>query len=483
MTFPQIDWLAIGPELVLAVGAAAVLLLDVTLRPAFPRLGGLAAMAMAAGIGLAIWQWMAWVPAAGQPLPFGGMVVADRLASSGRLLVLVVAALGLATGWSLLAAQGRRAAEALALMLLGTAGFSLMVSTPHLVMMFLGLEIGSLSLYLLAGFSRRERRSDEAAIKYFLLGGLASAVFIYGVSLLFAGTGHLDLGGQGQLLEGTIITTPAVIILGLALVIVGLSFKVSAAPFHSWAPDVYQGAPAGFTGFLAASAKVGGFLALVRILVTAFGPMSADWEPIIAVVATLSMVIGSLGAIVQDDVRRLLAYSGVAHAGFILTGVMAGGQEAASTVWFYLAVYVVQVLGAFAVVAAVSGPESAGSPLSAYRGLSRRSPYLAATFSVLLLGMAGLPLTSGFVAKFGVFQAAWTAGFGWLVVVAVLTSVIALYLYLRVIVAMYMGEAEEDLPLPGTGSDWVPGVAVFATLLFGLLPGPLLDFASHASPL
>jgi NADH-quinone oxidoreductase subunit N len=173
----------------------------------------------------------------------------------------------------------------------------------------------------------------------------------------------------------------------------------------------------------------------------------------------------------------------VAHAGFILTGVVAGGQEAAATVWFYLAVYAVQVIGAFAVVAMVSGPESAGSPMSAYRGLARRSPYLAATFSVLLLGMAGLPLTSGFVAKFGVFQAAWTAGFGWLVVVAVLTSVVALYLYLRVIVAMYMGEVEEPGgPIEATAA-WVPGLAVVVTLLFGLVPGPLLDFASNASPL
>jgi NADH-quinone oxidoreductase subunit N len=489
MTFPQLDWLAIAPEIVLSIGAAMVLLVEVQYRPSSKVLGWVAGLVLITAGAMTLWQ-RAWLlsyleggsPIEGDLLPFGGMVAFDAFAIAGRMVILMVTALGLGTAWRMIEGMGRRSAEAVALVLLAATGFSLMAATPHLVMMFLGLEIGSLSLYVLAGITRERAESDEAALKYFLLGSFASAFFIYGVALLFAGTGRLNLLEQDAFLASHVVTRPAVLLIGLAAVIVGLGFKVSAAPFHGWAPDVYQGAPAGIVGFMAAAAKVGGFAALTRILTSGFAEMASTWAPVVAGMAALSMLVGSFLAAVQEDVRRLLAYSGVAHAGFILAGLVAG-RAGIGGIWFYLAVYSVQLVGGFAVVAAVGGASASRSGIADYAGLGRRQPFLALTFTILLLGMAGIPLTSGFIAKFGVFQQAWMAGFEWLVVLAVLSSVVAMYLYLRVIVAMYMRETEAETPPPPRLTRWVIGLAVVATLVLGVVPGPLLDAALNALPL
>jgi NADH-quinone oxidoreductase subunit N len=486
---PDISWLGILPELILGLGAALVLLVDVQWKPRSRVLCRLSAAILAlAGVAALIQRvWLGGLgpeeQTAANRTPFGGMLVIDEYGIFAHLLLIVVALCGLGAGWRFFESLGRRGAEGLALLLLSTSGFALMASTPHLVMMFLGLEIGSISLYVLAGFTRTETASEEAAIKYFLLGSFASAIFIYGVALLFAGTGSLSLFEQRAFLENNIVLRPAVLLAGLALAIVGLAFKVTAAPFHTWAPDVYQGAPAGVVGFMAAAAKVGGFAALVRLLSTGFAEFASTWAVVIAGIAVISMLIGSFLGVVQDDLRRLLAYSGVAHAGFILTGVVAG-RSGTGGVWFYLAVYAVQLVGAYAVVAAVSGPSSAGSALTRYSGLGKRQPFLALGLTVLLLGMAGIPLTSGFIAKFGVFQEAWRAGFGWLVVVALLASVVSFFIYLRVIVAMYMGDSG-DQPTPSLGVPVraVLMVAMAVTLIFGLLPAPLLRLAANALPL
>ena len=324
-------------------------------------------------------------------------------------------------------------------------------------MMFLGLEVGSIALYVLAGMTRERSESDEAAIKYFLLGSFASAVFVYGVALLYAGTGAFSIIDIRALLAGSTIADPAVIYIGIGLVVAGLGFKVSAAPFHTWAPDVYQGAPAGIVGYMAAVAKIAGFAALTRVLLAGVGGLDATWLPVVAAIATLSMLVGSVVALVQGDVRRMLAYSGVAHAGFILTGVVGGASDG---VLFYLAAYSIQLVGAFAVVAAVSEPDGADHRSTTIEGWPSRSPVLAGSFTVLLLAMGGIPLTSGFVAKFGVLSDAWATSYQWLVVVAVLASVIALAFYIRVIVVMYMDECDDsDVVVPGT-SRWVLIAAV-----------------------
>jgi len=485
---PEVSWLAAWPLLALGLGAALVLLVDVQWRPHprwLVRLGGLILLVAGAGA-LAQGQWLNRLEAgeaAGTPTPFAGFLVVDRFAIFGSLLLVVIGLLGLGAGQRFLESLGRRAAEGMALLLLSTSGFILLLSTPQLVMMFLGLEIGSISLYVLAGFARTERLSEEAAIKYFLLGSFASAIFIYGVALVFAGTGSLHLLEQQERLAEVILLKPAVLLIGLALVVVGLAFKVTAAPFHGWAPDVYQGAPAGMVGFMAAAAKVGGFAALARILVTAFPSYIDTWATVVAGIAVLSMLVGSFLGVVQSDLRRLLAYSGVAHAGFILTGIVAG-EAGVGSIWFYLAVYTVQLVGAYAVVAAVSGPSSAGSPLSSYAGLARREPILAHGLTILLLGMAGIPLTSGFIAKFGVFQDAFRSGFGWLVVVALLASVVSFFIYLRVVVAMYMQDADDEVqPRLTTPVRFVLWAAMLVTLVLGVLPVPLLRLTAASLPL
>lgn len=494
LQLPSISWAAIAPEIVLSVGGALVLLVEVQWRPATKVLGGVVAAVVAAAGGLAVWQWSRVDAILAMPdttggeffgafLPFGQMIAFDHSAVLGRLALLAVTALGVAGGWRLFERLGSRAAEALALVLLSAAGFSLMAASVHLVMVFLGLEVGSIALYVLAGITRERQDSDEAAIKYFLLGSVASAVFVYGVALVFAATGEFNLLAIRSFLAENQVFRPAVLLIGMALLIVGMGFKVSAAPFHTWAPDVYQGAPAGVVGYMAGAAKIGGFAALARILFSGFPRLTDDWGVIVAGVAALSMLVGALFAVVQDDVRRMLAYSGVAHAGFILTGVV-GGAAGAAGMWFYLAVYTIQLVGAFAVVAAVSGAATPRSSIASFRGLARRSPFLAAPFTVLLLGMAGLPLTSGFIAKFGVFRQAWQAGYEWLVIVAVLASVIAFFFYLRVIVVMYMEEQEEAAAIrPAASVRWVLAAASLLTLLLGVLPGPLLDLAGDALPL
>jgi len=485
---PEVSWISILPELVLAIGAAAVLLIDVQYKPVTRVLGGVAAFTLFVAT---IFTWLQWVQvgdvsvsgvfgALGELVVFSGMIVMDGYAVFGRFALLLMAALGIAAGWKLLESLNRRGAEAIALILLATAGFSIMVASNNLVMMFLGLEVGSISLYILAGLTREKAMADEAAMKYFLLGSFASAIFVYGVALLYAGTGQFEILAIRQFFSDFVVTSPAVVMIGLGLIIVGLGFKVSAAPFHSWAPDVYQGAPAGVVGYMAAMAKIAGFLAIARILLTGVPQLEDSWLPVMAGLSALSMLVGSIVALVQSDIRRMLAYSGVAHAGFIMTGIVGG---ATTGMLFYVAVYALQLIGSFAVVAVVSGPGSSGSAIDEYRGLGRRSPALAMAFTVLLLGMAGLPLTSGFIAKFGVFSEAWANGFEWLVIVALLASVVAFGFYLRVIVAMYMDETEAEEVVVSAVARWVLAIAVVGTVLMGILPAPLIDFAANAFPL
>jgi NADH-quinone oxidoreductase subunit N len=479
---PEVNWLAILPELLLALGAVAVLLVEVQWKPRPCRLGGIAFLSLGLAAVATLWQWRQALElldsgAAVDLVAFSGMIFMDGFAVFARMALLVVTALGLMAGWSLVVLSGRRGAEALALVLLATSGFSIMVASNNLVMLFLGLEVGSIALYVLAGFTRENIRSDEAAMKYFLLGSFASAIFIYGVALLYAGTGQFEITGLRGFFSVLFVLRPGVILVGMGLVIVGLGFKISAAPFHTWAPDVYQGAPAGLVGYMAAMAKIAGFAAIARILITGLSELEADWLPLVAGLSALSMLVGSVLALVQDDVRRLLAYSGVAHAGFIMTGLVGGVTDG---ILFYLAAYALQLVGAFAVVAEVGGAEGTESSIDGYRGLARRSPALAAGFAVLLLGMAGLPLTSGFVAKFGVFANAWNTGFEWLVIVAVLASVIAFAFYLRVIVVMYMDEAPGEGVTVSRAGRWVLGLTVLAPVVWGIFPGLLIDIVANA---
>jgi NADH-quinone oxidoreductase subunit N len=474
-------WSAIAPELVLVTLSGIILVIDVWKKPP------LKSMALLVGAGL-VATWAAWglqlsrlqeIIDAGSfgALAFNEMVITDGTAVIARFILMVILTMAVALAWPMLGEIGQRSAEALVLMFLATAGFMLLAASTNLVMAFIGLEVGSISLYVLAAVARKSRLADEAAMKYFLLGSFASAVFIYGVALLYAGSGSVSIDAL-RTFSGRVIVSPGVLYVSMAMLVVGVLFKVTAAPFHAWAPDVYQGSAAGVVGFMAAAAKVGGFAALIRIVGITYVRFASDWRPALAAIAALSIVLGTLLALSQTDFRRMLAYSGIAHAGFILVGV-AAGRAANEAILFYLAVYTVQLVTAFGIAAIVSGPTSSGSPFSAYKGLASRSPFLAAGLATTMLGMSGMPITSGFIGKLGVFRAAWERGLEWLVVVALVASVAAFFFYLRVIVDMYMRDPDEETAdvaaEPQVAGRLAIAVAVVVTVLFGLYPSPLLD--------
>ena len=475
-----VSYLGIAPELILVIGAVAVLMVDVFARPS-PRVHGWIAagayLATAVAIGA---QWYR-LDADGAGLSFGGSLFFHSLSASTASVLLVLAVLGTAVAWEMLVGLGRRLAEGLSLVMVSTAGFMLMGAAADLVMVFVALEVGSIALYVLAGIVRKSAAGDEAALKYFLLGAFASAIFIYGGALTYAGTGSTGLVEAQTFLGSVHVIRPAVILIGLALLVVGLAFKVTAAPFHSWAPDVYQGAPSGIVGFMAAAAKVGGFAAMINILFIGFDRYRDAWGDGLAALAAVSVVAGTLLAIAQSDVRRMLAYSGVAHAGFILTG-MTAGTPGGDGVLYYLATYSVMLVGAFAAVTAVSGPAASGSSFDDYRGLGRRSPLVAAVLATLMIAMSGMPLTTGFIGKFQVFSSAWEGGYEWLVIVGLLSSVAAFFFYLRLVVLMYFRtEAAADGPaiaasIPIRG---VLLVSAAATVVFGLFPDPLLGLLTR----
>ena len=374
--------------------------------------------------------------------------------------------------------------EVFPLTMFAVGGMLLFPASDDLLTMFIALEVLSLPLYLLCGLARRRRLlSQEAALKYFLLGAFSSAFFLYGVAMLYGYAGTLNLGGIAEAVaSGSGKTSLALI--GTGLVLVGVLFKVGAVPFHSWIPDVYQGAPTPITAFMAAATKIAAFGAMLRIFYVALPGLRDDWRPVLWAVAILTMVVGTVTAVTQTDVKRMLAYSAVAHSGFILTGVIAGNETGLSSTLFYLFAYGFSTLGAFAVVGLVrnaAGDED--TAMSRWAGLGRRYPLVGVVFSLFLLAFAGIPLTSGFVSKFAVFKAAGEGGAIPLVIVGVIASAVAAYFYVRVIVLMFFTEPPDDAPvvvMPSMLSTTVVVVTAAVTFALGALPQPLLDLANNA---
>ncbi|MGY1707991.1 NADH-quinone oxidoreductase subunit NuoN [Geodermatophilus sp. SYSU D00758] len=366
-------------------------------------------------------------------------------------------------------------------------GMMLFVSANDLLVMFVALEVLSLPLYLICGMARRRRLlSQEAAVKYFLLGAFASAFFLYGLALVYGATGSIRFSEirAASAVEGT----GTLLVLGLGLLVVGLMFKASVAPFHAWTPDVYQGAPTPVTAFMAACTKVAAFGAILRLLYVAFGTSEWTWRPLVYGIAIVSMVVGAVLGLTQTDLKRMLAYSSIAHAGFLLTGVIGlggdGGGSGLAATMFYLLAYGLTTLGAFAVLTLVREGDGEATHLSRWSGLARRSPLTAAVMALFLLALAGIPLTSGFTGKFAVFRAAIDAGAWPLVVVAVLTSAVAAFFYLRVMVLMYFSDPAPDGPtvgVPGLPTTLVLAVTATATLVLGIVPGAVLDLADQAA--
>ncbi|MFM1726335.1 NADH-quinone oxidoreductase subunit NuoN [Rhodococcus sp. PAM 2766] len=376
--------------------------------------------------------------------------------------------------------------EVFPLALFAIGGMLLFPAADDLLTMFVALEVLSLPLYLLCGLARRRRLlSQEAALKYFLLGAFSSAFFVFGTALLYGYAGTVDLPGIGRAIDAQ-AGDPILAQMGLAMLSVGLLFKVGAVPFHSWIPDVYQGAPTPITAFMASATKIAAFGATLRVFYVAVPGLSVDWRPVLWAVAILTMVLGALLAITQSDIKRMLAYSSVAHAGFILTGVIAGNDAGVSATLFYLLAYGFSTLGAFAVVTLVRDPSGAEvTDLGRWAGLGRTSPLLAATFALLLLSFAGIPLASGFVSKFAVFQAAASGGAVPLVIVGVISSAIAAVFYVRVVVLMFFADPSEDaspvVVVPSAPTVAAVAVAAVVTLVLGIAPQPVLDLAEQAA--
>jgi NADH-quinone oxidoreductase subunit N len=475
---PPLQFGPVAPELILVGVALFLLLLDAFVpRTGHAVVAGIAFAGVAAAAGAAIWNW-SWT---GPPAVLGNMVATDHFATFFVLLLLAVAGLGVMLSFVYLRRSGEYRAEYYVLLLLATAGMTLLAAAVDLILIFLALELLSLSLYLLTGFSFRRAASSEASMKYFLLGAFSSAFFLYGIAFAYGAAGSTSLAALGQA-AGRGDTALALVAVGLLLV--GFAFKIAAVPFHMWTPDAYQGAPTCVTAFMSAGTKVAAFAALLRVLTVGFPGLTTDWRPVVAVLAGITMVVGSLLAIAQSDVKRMLAYSSIAHAGFILVGVSAGSPAGVQAAMFYLAAYAALILGSFGVVILVSERGERHTSLASYRGLAHRSPWLAGALTLFLLSAAGIPGTAGFMAKVLVFGAAVGAGEWPLVLVALLASVAAAFFYLRVIALMYMREGEErtrvSTPALGGLALAVPGVL---TLLLGVLPSILLDLLHGASAL
>ncbi|PJE21216.1 MAG: NADH-quinone oxidoreductase subunit NuoN [Mycobacterium sp.] len=374
--------------------------------------------------------------------------------------------------------------ELFPLLTLSVGGMMVFPASNDLLTMFVALEVLSLPLYLMCGLARHRRLvSQEAALKYFLLGAFSSAFFLYGVALLYGATGTLTLGGIRDSLAGESDTSMALV--GVALLSVGLLFKVGAVPFHSWIPDVYQGAPTPITGFMAAATKVAAFGALLRVVYVALPPLHHDWRPVLWGIAILTMTVGTITAVNQTNVKRMLAYSSVAHVGFILTGVIADNSAGLSGTLFYLVAYSFSTVGAFAIVGLVRNSDDVeDAELSHWAGLGQRSPIVGVMLSMFLLAFAGIPLTSGFISKFAVFKAAAQGGAVPLVVIGVISSGVAAYFYVRVIVSMFFTEPTDDTPhvmAPGVLSKAAIAVCALVTVLLGIFPQPVLDLAERAA--
>ena len=369
------------------------------------------------------------------------------------------------------------------LFLFAVGGMQLFVVANDLLTMFIALEVMSLPLYLMAGMARRRRLlSQEAALKYFVLGAYSSAFFLFGAALVYGATAGINFDDIAFAIPSR-PQTATLLVTGIILIMVGMLFKVGSAPFHQWTPDVYQGAPTTLTAFMAAGVKVAAFGAMMRLLYSAFGSVIWDWRPILWSITLITMFVGVLAALVQTDVKRMLAYSSVAHAGFVLVGILAGTNAGIVSVIFYLAAYAFTTLAVFLLVSLIRDASGEASGIDAWRGLATKSPLTALTMTFLLLALAGFPITSGFIAKFSVFAAAVQAGQTPIVLLAVLASAIAVVFYLRIVVLMYFRTAESDevaVAIPSNFTVIALVISVLITLILGLYPQPLLDLISQA---
>ncbi len=500
ITSAEINFTLFLPELIIGIVACAVMLLDCFVKPQQRwTTGGISLAGIVASAIACIYLWNS-----GMPVPtndYNGMVVLDSLRLSFSLIALFVSAITILISIFWTETEDLPAGEFHALLMFATIGMMLMASGGDLVMIFLGLEILSISTYVMAGFRRTDLRSNESSMKYFILGSFSSAFLLYGIALIYGGTSTATLGGTTNIAEiaARIGTSqfPALLFAGAALMLVGFGFKIATAPFHVWTPDVYEGAPTPVTAFLAVGSKAAAFSAFLRVFVLGFPfaaiassatqeQLNSTWTSLLAILTILTMIVGNLAAIVQDNVKRMLAYSSIAHAGYACAGLLAAGSaatvadrnDALSSVAFYMLTYSIMNLGAFAIITLIAQKGDRRTDFEDYNGIAQDSPVLAYTLAIFMLSMLGLPLTAGFMGKLFVFKSAFNAGYKWVVVIGVINSAISAYYYLRLIIVMFFKERTTEWKAPALPSvlSAILIITLIGTLFLGLFPGTVTEF-------
>ena len=474
------EYFRVLPEIILTLFGTLIMFLEAVLDDDQKRvLGPLSIVGLAAALGGA-------VAANSDPGPaFHNMLIVDGFASFFRVLVIAVGMLAVFSSTEYLRREKSPGGEYYALILFSIVGQSIMVTANELIMIFIGLEISSIASYILAGYLRDDPRNNEAALKYFLLGSFATAFLLYGVAWIYGLTGSTNLVLIRQALT-TPALAPSLVLAGTAaaLMFVGFGFKVSAVPFQVWAPDVYQGAPAPISAFLSVGPKAAAFAILLRVFMTAFGSIATRWEPVVWVCALATMIVGNFAAIQQSNIKRMLAYSSIAHAGYVLVAVTAHSDIGTAAAMFYLAAYAFTNFGAFAIVAYFARKGERYVRIDDFAGLAQRQPAMAAMMTIFLLSLIGVPLTGGFFGKFYIFKAALDANLVWLTVLGLLNSAVAAFYYLRILVVMYMqepGESSDDLPPAGAAMKVAVYGSALGTLVLGIFPGWVLDFATKSA--
>ena len=478
IAMPAINLAAIMPEIILSCVAMVLLLVNVFV-PSKDKgyLGYLSIIGLAVTAVSVVSGWGPSVSA------FGGAIVQDNFATFFKMIFLISAALAILISDKYMAQEECNQGELYPLILFATIGMMLMAAGTDMMVIFLGLELLSVCLYVLAGFNRGNAKSNEAGLKYFLLGAFSTGFLLYGMALTYGATGSTKIAAiSAYVMANPSVAANPIFVVGMLLIAVGFSFKIAAAPFHMWTPDVYEGAPTPMTAFMSAGPKAAGFAAFIRVMIFAFPMLRAEWGDLLWVLAVLTMTVGNIIALSQDNIKRMLAYSSIAHAGYALVGFTATNAEGAAGILFYMLSYTFMNIGAFAVIILIGKKGEKNGNVSDFAGLGFKKPVLAVIFSIFLFSLAGMPPTAGFIGKFYLFSAAIKSGYIWLAVIGVLNSAASLYYYLRVMVYMYMKDPNEEFEWAGATPAIAVclAVAVGATLLLGVVPGTVLELAQKA---
>ncbi|OGW39431.1 MAG: NADH-quinone oxidoreductase subunit N [Nitrospirae bacterium RBG_13_39_12] len=471
MNFQLPDINPIIPEITMTALALAVLIADLLIKKK-------EILALFSIVGVAA---VAYTLKASSGMTFGGMFISDGYSTFFKLIFLINVVLTVAISIKYIAVEKVNFGEYYVLILFSTVGMMIMASASDLIVLYLGLELMALSTYVLAGFNRHNVKSSEGALKYFLLGAFSSAFLLYGTSLIYGMTGTTDIKAISLFIsEKGLMGNPA-LLLSVIFFVVAFGFKIAAVPFHMWAPDAYEGAPTSITAFMSVGPKAAGFAVLGRVLMVAFASVSVNWTAILIPIAILTMGVGNIVALSQTNIKRMLAYSSIAHAGYALLGIIAANNEGLASVMNYLMIYAFMNIGAFAVIIMLRSEGFSGENISDYEGLSKKHPLAAALMLIFMFSLTGIPPTAGFIGKLYLFITAINAGYTWLVVVAVIFSAISAYFYLRIVIYMYMRDPKEEVVLTTSPETSVAlAVSTFAVLAIGVFPSFLLELARSA---